>query len=71
MKIRIDQDGCIECGVCEQTCAEVFIVESGQKAHIVKKYQKNTSDVDEIPDTLASCANDAAASCPVQVISTE
>jgi ferredoxin len=36
----------------------------------VEKYRKNTPDVGEIPDTLVSCANDAVASCSVQVIST-
>ncbi|VVB59597.1 4Fe-4S single cluster domain of Ferredoxin I [uncultured archaeon] len=70
MNVKIDQDGCIECGACEQTCSEVFVVESGQKASIVEKYRKNTSDVGEIPDILVSCTNDAVASCPVQVIST-
>jgi ferredoxin len=71
MKVSIDQDGCIECGACEQTCSEVFVVESGEKASIVEKYRKNKPNVGEVPDNLESCATDAAASCPVQVISTE
>ena len=70
MNVKIDQDGCIERGACEQTCSKLFVVESGQKASIVEKYWKNTPDVGEIPDTLVSCANDAVASCPVQAIST-
>ena len=70
MKVKIDQDECIECGACEQTCSEVFVVESGQKVSIVQKYRKNAPKVGEVPDTLVSCANDAATSCPVQVIST-
>jgi ferredoxin len=70
MIAKIDQDECIECGACEQTCSEVFVEESGQKASIVEKYRKNTSDVSEVPDTFISCVNDAVASCPVQVIST-
>lgn len=69
MKVSIDRDGCIECGVCEQTCSEIFVVQSGEKASIIKKYQKNIPSVGEIPDDLTNCANDAAASCPVQVIS--
>ncbi len=68
MKVRIDQDGCIECGACEQTCSDVFIVESGHKARITEKYKRNAPDIGEVPDNLVSCANDAAASCPVQVI---
>jgi ferredoxin len=41
MNVKIDQDGCIKCGACEQTCSEVFVVENGQKAYIVEKYRKN------------------------------
>jgi ferredoxin len=70
MNVKIDQDECIECGACEQTCSEVFVVERGQKASIVEKYRKHASNVGEVPVTLVSCANDAATSCPVQVIST-
>jgi ferredoxin len=70
MKIHIDQDGCIECGLCQQTCAEIFFVENGQKASIVEKYQKNSPNEGEVPDKLSSCVNDAVESCPVQVITT-
>ena len=59
MNVKIDQDGCIECGACEQTCSEVFVVESGQKAYIAEKYRKNATDAGGVPDTLVSCTNDA------------
>ena len=59
MNVKIDQDECIECGACEQTCSEVFVVESGQKVSIVEKYRKNAPKVGEVPDTLVSCTNDA------------
>lgn len=70
MKVSINQEDCIECGACEQTCAEVFAVESGQKASIVENYRKNAPDVGEVPNNLVTCVEDTAASCPVQVIST-
>ena len=70
MNVKIDQDGCIECGACEQMCSAVFVVESGQKASITENYRKYTPDVGEIPNDFTSCANDAATSCLVQVIST-
>jgi len=54
MKVKIDQDECIEYGACEQTCSEVFVVESGQKVSIVEKYRKNASKVGEVPDTLVN-----------------
>lgn len=68
MKVNIDQHGCIECGACEQTCSEVFIVKIGEKASIQTKYQMNTSDAGVIPNELSHCVEDAVASCPVQVI---
>jgi ferredoxin len=71
MIVKLEQDGCIECGACEQTCSKLFVVESGQKASIVEKYRKNTPNVGEVPDILESCANNAVIACPVQVISTE
>jgi ferredoxin len=70
MNVTIDQDGCIECGACEQACSEVFVVTSGKKASIVTKYQRQTPSTGEIPNSLVACAEDAVASCPVQVIST-
>jgi len=69
MKIVIDQDGCIECGLCQQSCAEVFLVNNGEKAQITSKYQTNSPSAGTIPDDLGGCAEDAATSCPVQVIS--
>jgi len=71
MKVMIDREGCIECGVCEQTCEDVFILDTGEKASIVEKYRKSSRAVGEIPDSLIDCASSAASSCPVQVITTE
>ena len=71
MIVTIDQEGCIECGACEQSCSQVFIVKSGEKASIVSKYQKETPGIGDVPDDLASCTEDAVTSCPVQVITIE
>jgi ferredoxin len=71
MKVVIDQDGCIECGACQQSCSEVFIINTGEKASVTSKYQVNSPNTGAIPDDLAACAEDAAASCPVQVITVE
>ncbi len=69
MKVTIDQEGCIECGACEQACSQVFVVKSGEKASIVSKYQTNSPNTGDVPVDVAACTEDAAASCPVQVIS--
>ncbi len=68
MIVTIEQEGCIECGACEQSCPQVFVVKSGEKASIVSKYQKNAHEIGDVPDDFAACAEDAVASCPVQVI---
>lgn len=69
MKIKIDQDGCIECGSCEALCPQVFVIPDGEKAHIVEQFTvSGHSELGEIGADLESCARDAADSCPVTVI---
>lgn len=68
MNVKIDQDGCIECGACETACSEVFTLENGGKASIVKKYQTEGAASGEVSDDLSDCVQEAADSCPVDVI---
>ncbi|MFN3660509.1 MAG: ferredoxin [Brevinematales bacterium] len=60
MAVRIDQDTCIGCGVCESIYADLFEMQADGKAHV-----KPLSDYD------ASLAKDAADQCPVGAISVE
>ena len=69
MKVKIDQDGCIGCGTCTNVCADVFVLDDDGKACIVEQHRKGAPDSGEVPESLASCASEAATSCPVQVIS--
>jgi ferredoxin len=68
MKIEIDREGCIECGLCTTTCEEVFELKEGEKANVTAKYQTGDPAKGEVGEDLASCAREAADSCPVQVI---
>ncbi|MGI6720028.1 MAG: ferredoxin [Anaerovoracaceae bacterium] len=61
MKATIDRDGCIGCGVCADTCPEVFRMADDGLAEV---YAEVTSE------TLAS-AREAEESCPVSVITVE
>jgi ferredoxin len=62
MKATIDRDGCIGCGLCAETCPEVFrMAEDG----LAEAYQPEVSN--EVRDT----ATEARDSCPVSVISLE
>lgn len=40
MKVFIDRDECIGCGVCEALCPEVFKLLEDGKSSIVEKYRK-------------------------------
>jgi ferredoxin len=55
--VKINEDTCIGCGLCEAICGEVFEVNSKGKAAI----KKNAKD--------APCIKEAIDSCPVNSIS--
>ena len=62
MKAFIDRDGCISCGVCPETCPEVFRMADDGLAEVY---------VDEVPVEAEASAKDAEDSCPVSVITVE
>ncbi len=68
MKISIDQEEFIECGACEDACSEVFALESGEKASIVKRYQTKGPAEGEVGGDLSNCVQEAADGCPAGVI---
>jgi ferredoxin len=71
LKVSINREGCIGCGVCEATCPEVFkLVEDG-KSSIIEKYRKDGPGEGEVTDDLGTCVENAKISCPVEVISTQ
>jgi len=56
MKIKVDKEKCIGCGLCASICEQVFALDKEGKAF--PKIQKN------IP-----CVKEAIESCPVSAIS--
>jgi len=70
-KISINREGCIGCGVCEALCPEIFKLLDDGKSGIVEKYRKESLGEGEIGENLTACAENAKASCPVEVIKTE
>lgn len=58
MKAIVDLDACVGCGLCENTCADVFTMEE-DKAIVIGN---------SIPANAIDCAKEAAASCPVEAI---
>ena len=58
MSVTVDEETCIGCGLCAETCPEVFEM-NDDKARV---------KVDEVPeDALESCKK-AAENCPVEAI---
>ena len=61
MRVIIDEETCIGCGLCAETCPEVFEM----------KDDKATAKMDEVSDNLADACREAAEECPVEAIQVE
>ena len=59
MKLIVDQDLCISCGLCTEICPEVFDWNDDGKANVV---------VDPIPEELEDSAQEAQSECPTDAI---
>ena len=60
MRVKVDQELCISCGACIDTCPEVFDWNEDDKAHSI---------VDEVPAEMEDQANEALESCPTEASS--
>ena len=61
MKATVDQDTCTGCGLCPDTCPEVFEMD-GDTAKV---------KVDTVPPEAADTCREAMEGCPVEAISIE
>lgn len=59
MKVEVDPDLCISCGVCIDTCPEVFDWDENG----VSK-----AKVDEVPEDAVDACKEAIESCPTEAI---
>ena len=59
MKVEVDQDLCISCGACIDTCPEVFDWNDDAKA---------SSKVDEVPPEVEDACREAMEGCPTEAI---
>lgn len=62
MIAKIDRDGCISCGLCCETCPQVFEMADDGIASV---------KVDEVPSDAVESAKEAQEGCPVSVITVE
>ena len=56
----VEQATCVGCGLCADTCPEVFVMNDDNLAEVI---------VARVPDEAIDSCHDAADSCPVSVIS--
>jgi len=61
MKAVVDEEECTGCGLCTETCPEVFEL-SDDVASVI---------VDEVPEDAIDTCKQAAEECPVEAISIE
>ena len=62
MKAKLDRSGCISCGLCAETCPEVFeMADDG----IAEVHQES------VPEEVEDRAIEAQDGCPVSVITVE
>jgi len=62
MKATIDRDGCISCGLCVDTCPEVFRMADDGFAEVY---------VDEVPSDVEDATVETQEGCPTSVISVD
>lgn len=62
MKAMLDRSGCISCGLCVETCPEVFRMGEDGVAEV---HQEN------VPKEAEESAVEAQEGCPVSVITVE
>lgn len=62
MKATLDRSGCISCGLCPQTCPEVFRMGDDGVAEVWNE---------DVPPEVESQAVEAQENCPVSVIKVE
>ncbi|MEW6307879.1 MAG: ferredoxin [Bacillota bacterium] len=59
MKLKVDPELCISCGLCINMAPAVFDWDEDEKAKVI---------VDEVPSRLEAEATDAQQSCPTEAI---
>lgn len=61
MRVTVDEETCIGCGLCAEECQEVFEMND----------DKVRVKVDEVPEDAKESCKEAADNCPVEAIQIE
>ncbi len=63
MEVRIDEELCTGCGLCEETCPDIFKMDEDKDIAVLIK-----TDYDEYDE---ECIQEAVESCPSEAIMTD
>jgi ferredoxin len=63
MEVKIDEELCTGCGLCEETCPDIFKIDEDKDIAAVVK-----TDYDEYDE---ECIQEAVESCPSEAITTD
>jgi ferredoxin len=66
MRVIVDEETCIGCGLCAETCPDVFEMNDDKAKVKVEEVR-----VDEAPEGVIECCKEAAENCPVEAIQIE
>ncbi len=66
--VKIDQDVCIACGICYDTCPDVYESDEDGNSRLVEDYRTDDERTGEVPDDLVDCAEEGMEQCPVDAI---
>ena len=71
-RVTIDREQCISCGMCWDTCPEVFEQNTDDAfSQIVEKYRAGNLNQGEVPEKFYEKVKNAVDSCLVQIIHVE
>ena len=75
IRVVVDRQTCIGCGVAPATCPEVFVLGSDNgRNRVVDEYSVKLDEnvsIGEVPEDLLDCVKAAAEACPVSAITYE
>lgn len=73
MRVTIDREECIDCGVCYIDCPEVFEEDGADNtSRIIEAYRIGGDPaVGQVPGEMAECVQTAVDGCPVEAIRIE